>query len=435
MLNKKFYQLFWFSLFFKIILSYFLPLVADEAYYWVWSKNLQLSYFDHPGMVAWLTYIGSPLESFGHLVRLPMILIGHAGLWFWTKSFEAELGESSFEFLLLLLLCPLTGIGGMLMLPDVPLIFFSGLSVFLFRKTLASGSLRDYILFGASLGLGFCSKYHIVFLGAGLIFYLILSKQLNKIRFLYLIAAFIAFFLAASPVFIWNAENDWASFRFQIHHGLGESKFEWRYPVEYFLGQMMIVFPTLFFFFFKQSNRRSLAFSIAIVPLLFFLYSSLKNSVEPNWTVAAIPAIFVVILSADIKVWQLRAQNYFYGVLLTFVLSSILFGFANKIHTKLAEPLLTLQLRDFPTKYAPLYTINYQLASQIWYASKIRTLKIKSGSRYDLFETFPDNKPSGDFYLLKYDWSGLPDWLTKENYHIEQVLDLHNELKLVHCMK
>ena len=28
--------------------------LPDEAYYWLWSKNISLSYFDHPPLVSWL---------------------------------------------------------------------------------------------------------------------------------------------------------------------------------------------------------------------------------------------------------------------------------------------------------------------------------------------------------------------------------------------
>jgi hypothetical protein len=31
-----------------------LPLHPDEAYYWLWSRHLALSYFDHPPMIAYL---------------------------------------------------------------------------------------------------------------------------------------------------------------------------------------------------------------------------------------------------------------------------------------------------------------------------------------------------------------------------------------------
>src|ERR1700677_2962050 len=36
-------------------------LVPDEAYYWVWSQHLALSYLDHPPIVAYLIRLGTAL--------------------------------------------------------------------------------------------------------------------------------------------------------------------------------------------------------------------------------------------------------------------------------------------------------------------------------------------------------------------------------------
>ena len=44
-------------LFFLLTIKTFFILYAnplpDEAYYWLWSKNIALSYFDHPPLVSW----------------------------------------------------------------------------------------------------------------------------------------------------------------------------------------------------------------------------------------------------------------------------------------------------------------------------------------------------------------------------------------------
>ena len=39
------------------IISLFIPLVADEMYYLEWSQHLDLGYFDHPPMVAYLIWL------------------------------------------------------------------------------------------------------------------------------------------------------------------------------------------------------------------------------------------------------------------------------------------------------------------------------------------------------------------------------------------
>ena len=38
-----------------------LPLSADEAYYWLWSKHLAAGYLDHPPAIAWLIRAGTML--------------------------------------------------------------------------------------------------------------------------------------------------------------------------------------------------------------------------------------------------------------------------------------------------------------------------------------------------------------------------------------
>jgi 4-amino-4-deoxy-L-arabinose transferase-like glycosyltransferase len=34
---------------------------TDEAYYWLWSRRLAMSYYDHPPMVAYLIRLGTSL--------------------------------------------------------------------------------------------------------------------------------------------------------------------------------------------------------------------------------------------------------------------------------------------------------------------------------------------------------------------------------------
>ena len=46
--------------------------VDDDAYHWTWTKNLSLSYFDHPGMIAWLEYLSTRIFGDTKLgIRIP----------------------------------------------------------------------------------------------------------------------------------------------------------------------------------------------------------------------------------------------------------------------------------------------------------------------------------------------------------------------------
>src|SRR5208282_2582907 len=45
----------------RFALGVFLPLSFDEAYYWLWSKHLAASYFDHPPAIAYAIRFGTML--------------------------------------------------------------------------------------------------------------------------------------------------------------------------------------------------------------------------------------------------------------------------------------------------------------------------------------------------------------------------------------
>jgi 4-amino-4-deoxy-L-arabinose transferase-like glycosyltransferase len=100
---NKFFKFFIISAIFKLILSAVLPISADESYYWVWSQNLQLSYFDHPGMVAWLFKIGG-LFDFGSAMRWPFVLVGQATVLIWYFILRDHLPENRLLWVLSLFL-------------------------------------------------------------------------------------------------------------------------------------------------------------------------------------------------------------------------------------------------------------------------------------------------------------------------------------------
>jgi hypothetical protein len=59
----------------NILQSVFTNLHSDEAYYWMYSKNLDWGFFDHPPMTALLVFIGDSLIHNELGVRLLVILL------------------------------------------------------------------------------------------------------------------------------------------------------------------------------------------------------------------------------------------------------------------------------------------------------------------------------------------------------------------------
>ena len=112
-------------LFAKIFISVFLPFFSDEAYYWVWSKNLKLSYFDHPPFISWLFLIGSPLENLFFASRIPAVIMGHLTVWIWCAYIANQYSsENKRKLFWILSLHTLVGFGAFVANPDIPFLFF-----------------------------------------------------------------------------------------------------------------------------------------------------------------------------------------------------------------------------------------------------------------------------------------------------------------------
>lgn len=96
-----------------------------------------------------------------------------------------------------------------------------------FPAPLAEGKLGAYgaaryrpgprlALIGLLMGLACLGKYHGLALGFGLVLFCLLSPAHRcALRSGWALLAVLGFLAAFSPVLIWNAQQDWVSFRFQ----------------------------------------------------------------------------------------------------------------------------------------------------------------------------------------------------------------------------
>lgn len=207
----------------RIILAWTLGLGVDESYVVSVSRWFSLSYFDHPPIHFWLVRVAAFLTGSEHpvVLRLPFILL-FAGTTWLMYSLTRRLfgGLAGFYAALTLNLSAVFSLStGGWVLPDGPLMFFMLAAVSVLIRILFSRSADQSILlwlaFGGLTGLGMLSKYHAVFLLAGLCLYLLTSPKAR-----YLLAtpgpyvAVAAAFFVFSPVLIWNARHEWVSFLF-----------------------------------------------------------------------------------------------------------------------------------------------------------------------------------------------------------------------------
>lgn len=413
-MQVRFLHIFIISLFAKFILAYFIPLASDEAYYWVWSKNLQLSYYDHPGMIAWLFKLGLPFEGLGHAVRWPAILMAHLSLIAWFYLFKLErFSNTSFKiFMFVILTSPLLGLGSLVMTPDLPLILFWSLGFLFYSLWLKEKNLKWAILLGLSLGLGFCAKYHMALFVPLALVHLFISKEYKKLSITHLMTTIMFGFIGALPVFIWNYQHDFVSFKFQLAHGFTSHRWSWIYVLEYLSGQFAIIFPAVLWVAFKLSSKREyVLYSVfGWGPLLFFLYSSFKSPVEMNWPVIGHWTLFLL-FAVGLKNWKNSAWTIgFFAMLGLFVIVSAMDPNTklDKLKEYYTAKNIFMQTKDL----RPLYADSYQSASLLWYIGKEPIYKLRNSSRLDFYDYLPESIPTtSKFYLLRRKDNSISPWL------------------------
>ena len=409
-----FFRIFWSSLFIKLIISYFLPLLPDETYYWIWSHHLQLSYYDHPPMIAWLFAVGHWLEPFGQAIRFPAVILFHLSLLVWRRIFiESEFSESALNrFSLLILLVPYLGFGSIILTPDLPLMLFWSLSLLFFIRITKRQNQMDYALLGVSLGLGFLSKYHIVLFLLCAIVYLTIEKKWRLIRWKFIGWTFLTGLMLSLPVIVWNFNNDFQSFAFQLKHGLEAKQWKWQWPVEYVFGQIFMLLPPFVYYFIKQKRTGSLSLFYCFTSsiFVFFLFTSFKSPVEMNWTLMAFPIYFAFIAAADVPKKWMRAVLIFLFLFNVSLIGAMFSGIYP--HGKIFEPFFFQSQKNAVERFRPLYGINYQISSSLWYFSKIPVYKLNGASRFDFFDTLTHPSISEKtIYVFKELRNEYPSWV------------------------
>lgn len=203
----------------KLLVIFLLPVTQDEAYYWVWSRNLAAGYFDHPPMVALWGALGSWFPGtvgvrLGAFVSSILIFLCHIRLLLVCDVKGKCHVLSALVLGQLNLAALLTGI---LSTPDSFLVLFWYLALTEVILAFKGEKLR-WILVGVFSGLALLSKYTGAILG--ILFLVLLVREKKQIRTPYPWVGLLFAFLVFSPNLLWNAKNHWTTFRFQLAHGL-----------------------------------------------------------------------------------------------------------------------------------------------------------------------------------------------------------------------
>ncbi len=285
-----------------------IELTEDEAYQWIWSKHLALSYYSKPPMIALLQWTGTHLwgdTGFGVRFLSPVIaaLLGLAVVRFMAREVSARAGF----FLLLIVSCtPMLAAGAILMTIDPPLVLFWTLAMIAgWRAVQPDGTTRHWLLAGLWLGLGFLSKYTAAcLLGCWAIYFALAPEARQHLRKPGPWLALVIFALCTVPVLLWNSQNGWIT----VTHVSENAKLdkEWTPTLGFFVdftaAETVLLHPIFFvaaiwaaMAFWKRRREHPLHVYLFCMgtPLFagYWLYT-LHSRVQPNWIAPAIIPMF-----------------------------------------------------------------------------------------------------------------------------------------------
>jgi 4-amino-4-deoxy-L-arabinose transferase-like glycosyltransferase len=340
--------------------GFFFPteLSGDEAQYWDWSRDLQLSYYTKgPGVTLIIAFFTSIFGDVEFGVRLgsylahalTAVVIGILGsqfsggstrvVWLTTIGFQCVLGYQ---------------IGGSLMTVDMPMVLGWSLATVCAVSTVQLARENQSVfaslaLMGAALGFSFLAKYTALLAVAGLLIGLwpwrkeILSAPGAKNGAWLGSSLFLA---GIAPVAIWNAQRGWPTVQHLLGHiavpggdsgTISWTEFQVDWPVNYLLqvlalpGPLLSVAMVLGILRWKRGlldrpwPELRVPLGSVLPLLLFYGMVSFKGETEGNWTAgAAAPLLPFAALWIDGQ-YQKRAMIWLRaGILLRSALTLLL---------------------------------------------------------------------------------------------------------------
>lgn len=279
------------------IYNAYLPLHGDETYYWMWSHHLEMGYYDHPPMIAYMIYFTNFISQSEWGIRLVNIFsMSIASIYIYKLTELLSDAKTALTSIIIFSSVILTHAGYIITTPDAPLILFWTLTLYYTYKAFFEEKRSYYLLAGLFLGAMMLSKYSaILFVLAVLIFALLKKRSLFVSLNFYLTTA--TTLIVIAPMLYWNYQHDWISFLFQIGHGTTDSfDISFGHILEFIGSQFGVFTPVfaavLFYFLIKEKlfYKDDKLFFIALmsaVPILFFTYKSFYMSMAPSYSAPA----------------------------------------------------------------------------------------------------------------------------------------------------
>lgn len=285
----------------KYALSMQIFITGDEAYFFLWSQNLSINYYDHPPMIGWVLFlfasISKSLASIRFLAILTPLLIAFTCF----SCFKSYSREKSFLIALLIALSPFNLLN-LIITNDTSLLLFSFLSVMVFLYSLEKTSFMAAIIAGLLFGLAFLSKYLSVVFAFGLFAAVFFVSYRKKYVLLFTAA------LATTPFILFNLyanyQNCWTNIIFNFNR-VGHSGINVPASLFSLFASFAYLLTPTFIFFLLKSGRKikelpdvfKFCFIAALAMTGFFSILAFKKLIGLHWILFIIPLYFIAAIA------------------------------------------------------------------------------------------------------------------------------------------
>ncbi len=289
----------------RLAFAFALGFGVDEAYTVPISRDLRLSYFDHPPLHQWITHFAALASGEGIAARLPFVALFAATGWLLYRLTSELFGSRAGLIALFALNATpfFFASAGTWIMPDGPLLFGLALAAFALARLFFEPSedegrvWRLWLLVGLGFGLAGLSKYTGALAPLGLLALLAISP--SERRWFRHPAPYVAAMLAGLivlPVFVWNAQHGWASFVFQGSRGIASGGLKPLQVLRVALGQIGFLSPWLFVPLVAgivsglrrwRDGRRLFLLCLSLPPIALFTAAPLWiEKGQPHWAMA-----------------------------------------------------------------------------------------------------------------------------------------------------
>ncbi|MCM5662151.1 ArnT family glycosyltransferase [Galbibacter mesophilus] len=297
----------------NLIQSAYTGLIFDEAYYNYFAENLNWGYFDHPPMVALMVKIGITFFNGELGVRFMAPILYALNMWLlWQLIDHDKKYKYTWLFIAFVSSIGLLVAYGFMMVPDTPLVTFSLLFLWAYKRFLDKKDWLSVFLLGFSMAAVMYSKYH----GILLIGFVVLSNlPLLKNGKFWLASVF--GLLLYIPHLWWLSTVDFVPLEYHLFERSNDS-YKIKFTTHYLLNCIAVAglaFPLMYYAFFKVSSKskfdKALKY-LGVGVFLFFLYYSFTRKTQAQWVI--LMAIPLTLFSLRYAYENKKYRTWLFGI-------------------------------------------------------------------------------------------------------------------------